>query len=63
MDEYCVEFAIGRKYEANKGSCILFKDPCQKSEDATMDMYVTSPKVNPGKAAKVCTHVQAYSID
>ena len=55
-DEYCVEFAIGRKYDTNQGKCMLFKATCTKSADVTYDLYTSSVKTNPSKTASVCTH-------
>ena len=41
-DEYCVEFAVGREFDANHGKCFLYKGACTKSADGTFDLYKTS---------------------
>ena len=42
---------------------MLFKEPCTKSSDPTSDLYLSSAKKNPSKAASVCTHTQVNSVN
>ena len=56
-EEMCVDFAIGRADGPNSGECYLHRVSCTTVTHDYFDLY-TSGKVNPSKAANVCTHIQ-----
>ena len=58
----CVNFFIG-KVDANKGHCVIFKTGCTFLSNPMYDAYTSTVKVNPSRAASVCTHLQSLSGD
>ena len=54
----CVAFEIGKTGTNVAGNCLLYKaGSCTKKNDLRVDVYTSTPKVNPSKAASVCTHL------